>query len=196
MRHAVLALLVAAALLLAWRIRALATAGEELHERELAARGMAERILRAEEERRIRPPADAVRKPYDYLGTLVAERRIDGLAPVAGGDRERFVAGGYVFHVRLLNKLGRPLPRPPADGSDGGLGLDFELWAWPADAGDAALPLFFGSDAGYLLQGDNGAHAGLDARPEDVAVHPAREVERVPGGATDQWIVLKNIRDP
>jgi len=197
LRHVLLAVVVAASLLLAWRVRELAKSGRALHAREVAARAMAERILRAEESRRLDPPADARLKPYEFLGALVSERRIDGLEPVASAERDLWRAGGYLFHVRLLNRLGRPIPRRPADSqAEPGLGSDFELWAWPAERQDVVLALYFGSDAGFLLQGENGAHAGQDAHPEDAsATSPAREVERSESGATREWITLADIRD-
>jgi hypothetical protein len=195
LRHTVLALLAATALLLAWRIRALENAGRALHDKEVAARALAERILRAQEERRRNPPAGARIAPYEYLSALLEERRVGGLTPLPDRDRELFAAGGYVFHVRLLNKLQRPLSRRPDDpGSEPGLGNDFELWAWPADPADSVLALFFGSDAGFLLQGDNGVHAGPEARPESVLDNPARKVE-AQDGKTQEWIVVANFRD-
>jgi hypothetical protein len=196
LRHTILALLAAALLLIAWRVHALRDAGRELHRQEIAARGVAERILRAQRERRASPPPRATIAPYEYLSALVAEGRVDGLVPVdADPHRELFRAGAYLFHVRLLNRLGRPLPRRPADpAAEPGLGNDFELWAWPADPGAGVLPVLFASDAGYLLQGDNGSFAGPEARPEDVTPGPLQVLEaRSPRGATDQWIMLLHL---
>ncbi len=196
MRHVVLILVALLVAALAWRVRSFAKDGDGEHQREVAARQLAEQLLRAEEARRLTPPGDSAIAPYGFLANLVAERRVTGLVRVAATDRDLWSAGGYVFHVRLLNQLGRPLAAPPADpASEPGLGLKFELWAWPADAASTTLALFFGSQAGYLLQGDNGAHAGLDARPEDAfSESPLREVEQSRDGAGDQWITLVNIR--
>ena len=198
MRHTILALLAVSLLLIAWRVHALYSAGREIYLQEVAARGVAERILRAERERRSRPPPRAAIAPYEYLSTLVAEGRVDGLVPVVDPNRELFRSGAYLFHVRLLNRLGRPLPRRPADPSaEPELGNDFELWAWPAEPAAAVLPVLFASDAGYLLQGDNGTFAGPEARPEDVTPGPMQILDpvRAPRGATDQWIKLLQI-DP
>lgn len=194
MRHAILALIAAMALLLGWRVSSIGAAGRRLHDKEVAGRAMAEQILRAEIARQKSPPPGARIAPYEYLSTLVAERRVDGLEPVTVADRDCWRAGAYLFHVRLLNKLRRPLALPPADpGQEPELGQRFELWAWPADPEDVALALFFGSQSGYLLQGENGNAAGHDARPEDAGT-PMQKLS-AETGANDDWITLLNVRE-
>jgi hypothetical protein len=182
--------------LLAARVGCVRRDGLDRHAREVAARSQCERIMRALEARRLAPPAAARFAPYEYLSELVRERRLPELESRSEPERDVWSADGYLFHVRLLNRLGRPFPRPPADPAiEPGLGADYELWAWPEDEGDAVLALFFGSDAGYLLQGDVGAYAGLDARPETASNEsPAHEIASSGSGAAGRWVTIGNIR--
>jgi hypothetical protein len=198
MRHVVVVLILAAAAVLAWRIQATRAAGGAMHAREVAARAMADKILRAEEQRRLdlkklgasNPTGPTRYAPYEFLSGLVSEQRVDGLRAVAAGEREVFFADGYLFHVRLLNRLDRPLPRPSPELSlEPQLGEKFELWAWPADADDVSLAVFFGSQGMLLLQGENGSYAGVDARPEDV-VKPIKQIQN---GPNDTWIEVAEI---
>jgi len=191
-RHGMWLVVVGIAALIAWRVCAVVASGHDLHAIEVAARAKASEILRAELARAAAPPPDAAIAPYEFLATLVAEGRVSGLTRVAGGARDLWRAGDYLFHVRLLNKLDRPLLRPPDDlRAEPGLGLKFELWAWPAERHQTSLALFFASTSGFLLQGDNGLHAGTRARPEEGDASPVRDVEAAPGGAGKHWITLE-----
>lgn len=196
MRHGIVVLTLLVVALIAWRVRSVFASGHELHDLEVTARARAAEILRAELARAAEPPVAGTLHPYEFLETLVAEGRLHGFERVAGVERDLWRSGGYVFHVRLLNRLSRPIVRRPADlATEPGLGGDFELWAWPADPRWTTLALFFGSDAGWLLQGDNGSHAGERARPEDEEGRsPSAEVAASPRGAGDQWIVVETLR--
>jgi hypothetical protein len=197
MRHALLACIGIVVLGIAWRVHELFVAGGALHAKEVAARELASRILRAEIGRRDAPPASARFAPYDFLDALVAEGRVSGLERVAGADRELWRTRDYVFLIRLLNKFKRPFARPPTDGRpEPGLGADFELWAWPADPRDVALAQFFGSDAGFLLQGDNGSFAGPEARPEEASLASPLQQFGNERGADRDWITLESVREP
>lgn len=197
MRHGIVLLFCLLGLAIAWRVAAVFAAGDAMHQREVAARHLAAAIVRAEFERAGPAPAADSPRSYAFLSTLVAEGRLNGLTAVAGGERELYRAGGYFFHVRLLNPLRRPILRPPTDAaSEPGLGLDFELWAWPAERHETTLALFFGSDAGLLAQGDNGRFAGARARPEEVSPSPTRLLEDDPDGAGSRWIVVEQVRAP
>ncbi len=203
MRHTIVVLVALAVALLGWRIAAVVASGREQHAREVAARAIAERILRAQKERatgRSRAPGDDPIGPFAFLSTLVDEKRVDGLVRVAtSAERDLWRNDHYVFHIRLLNKLGRPLARrPERPEEEPGLGSEFELWAWPLDRKATSLALFFASDSGMLLQGDNGAFAGWRARPEDVSPLPPVTLERDPelDGAGDQWIVVADVDAP
>ena len=194
MRHAILVLIAAMALLLGWRVSSIGAAGRRLHEKEIAGRAMAEKILRAELARQQSPPPGARVAPYEYLSALVDERRIDGLERAVVADRDCWRAGAYLFHVRLLNKIGWPLAMPPAEpAKEPEFGQRFELWAWPAESADVALGLFFASQGGYLLQGENGKFAGPQARPDNGG-SPLQKLNEMTG-ANDDWIMLKKVRE-
>lgn len=206
MRHTIVVLVFVALALLGWRVAAVVASGHAQHAREVAARAVALRILAAEKERfaeRARgapaPGSDPL-GPYAFLATLVAEKRVAGLVQVAASEeRDLWRNDHYVFHVRLLNKLGRPLAkRPERPEEEPGLGAEFELWAWPLERRSTSLALFFASDSGMLLQGDNGAFAGWRARPEDVQELPPVTLEKDPelDGAGDQWIVVADVEAP
>ncbi len=184
--------------LLGVRIATVVASGAALHQSEVAGREMAQRIVVAELKRRADAPAGDPITPYAFLSTLVAEGRLTGLLPVAHGkERDLWRNESYVFHVRLLNKLGRPLTsRPERPELEPGLGANFELWAWPFDRKHTTLSLFFASDVGALLQGDNGVFAGIGARPEEVQPLPPRTLEKELDGAGKQWIVVSDHGAP
>ncbi|MSR47438.1 MAG: hypothetical protein EXS13_10300 [Planctomycetes bacterium] len=196
MRHGIQILFAALVIAIVWRVAAVAAQGRAQHEREVRARSLAERILEAQFERAGKEPKSGTPRSFAFLGRLVDEGRLLGLERVVASERDLWRAGDYLFHVRLLNQLDRPIVREPADpSSEPGLGLEFELWAWPADQHSTSLALFFGSDAGNLLQGDNGTHAGLRARPEDGSPSPQNLLlEEVPDGANSTWIVVRQWR--
>ena len=194
MRHLLLALIAAAGLACAVRIRMLLSAGLELHSLEVAARARCESILRAEEQRRLAPPAKARFAPHEFLSALIDEGRLADFERVEGGGRELYRCGGYLFHVRLKNRLGRPIAAPPA-APEPGIGLDFELWAWPADPEETTAALFYGSQAGFLIQGDNGRFGGVEACPEEgAAQNPLRQIDAAPNESSDRWVKVASIR--
>jgi hypothetical protein len=177
-RHAILLPIALVAAVLAWRVTMLVERGRSLHARELAARSVMESILRAEEERRLHPvsggpeankaPAAADGQIYGYLSDLIAEGRLSGLTPAPDSRIERYRAGGYYFHVSLLNKDKRPIRLPPRDrASEPRLGIRFEAWGWPADPADSQLVLYFASTSGTLLQGENGTGSATGDFPGD-----------------------------
>jgi hypothetical protein len=194
-RQGIVVVAASLALALLWRVQSTFSAGTASHRSELAARELATSILKAEIERAGPAPEADGDRCYAFLSTLVAEGRVRGLERVEAGEREVWRGGDYLFHVRLLNPLRRPILAPPADaGAEPGLGLDFELWAWPAERRATTLALFFGSDAGFLLQGDNGLHAGLRARPESADPPPSRLLENSPAGANSRWVAVAQVR--
>ncbi|MBM4014641.1 MAG: hypothetical protein FJ293_06730 [Planctomycetes bacterium] len=195
MRRGIVVVALLLVLTLLWRVQTVFSTGAAAHRSEQAARELAGAILRAQFDRAGAAPSADTARSYAFLATLVAEGRIRGLEPVAGGERDLWRGGDYLFHVRLLNPLQRPILAPPADAAaEPGLGLDFELWAWPAERRATTGALFFASDAGYLLQGDNGLHAGVRARPESVDPPPSRLLESAPGGANQRWVAVAQWR--
>ncbi len=195
MRQGIVVVALLLVLTLLWRVQSVFSAGAASHRSEQAARELATVILRAELERAGGAPTADSDRCYGFLATLVAEGRVRGLERVEAGERDVWRGGDYLFHVRLLNPLQRPILAPPADvAAEPGLGLDFELWAWPAERRATTRALFFASDAGYLLQGDNGVHAGLRARPESSDPPPSRLLESAPGGANGRWVAVAQLR--
>jgi hypothetical protein len=195
-RHAILIPIALVAAVLAWRVTALVDRGRSLHGTELAARATMESILRAEEERRVHPASNptstsgANSQIYGYLSELIAEGRLTGLTPVPDSRIERYRAGGYYFHVSLLNKLGHPFRTAPPDRSaDLRFGARFEAWGWPADPADSQLVIYFGSTSGTLLQGENGSAIGAGDFPGDAfaAESPLQQHERE-GDRDTRWI--------
>jgi hypothetical protein len=193
MRHTLVVAIVAAALLIAWRVRSVLLDGRRLHEVELAGRATAESIQDAEESlRRAKAGTSGANTPYEFLAQLVAEGRVHGLERVADSERDVWRGGGYLFHVVLPNQLGRPIGKAPSDPtSEPGLGGTFQLWAWPADRDEPVLALYFANSSGYLLQGDNGSFAGLDARPEEAGASPVQQLDTKV--ANSQWIALRRV---
>jgi len=198
LRHAILIPIALVAALIAWRIGREVEAGRARRAKEVAARAVMESILRAEEERRLHPPAVSNGAIYGYLSELVAEGRLPGLTPLADPRVEIFRAGDYLFHVSLLTRLNRPLRLPPPDrAAEPRFGARFEAWAWPAEPGDSQLVLYFASTGGTLLQGENGIAAGPGDFPGDrfSSENPLQEHER--GGARDtRWIEVFALTRP
>lgn len=194
MRHASWIACLVVALLVGVRVAALRREGEALRADEVAARAVVERIFAAEIGRSRAPPAGDPIGPFAFLSTLVAEGRLAGLAPVAAaGERDVWRAGDYLFLVRLLTPLGRPLARRPDDPSrEQRLGSDFELWAWPVNRSKSSLALYFASDAGQLYQGDNGRFAGPSAHPES-GDPPSKRLQTDPDLADDDWIAVASL---
>ena len=193
MRHAILVPIALVAALIAWRIGGQLEAGRVRRAKEVAAREVMESILRAEEERRLHPPAGANGPNgaiYAYLSGLLAEGRLQGLSPVADPRLEIYRAGDYFFHVSLLTRLNRPLRVPTDPGaSEPRFGARFEAWAWPAEPGDSQLVLYFASTGGTLLQGENGMSAGPGDFPGDrfSSENPLQQHERA-GGRDTRWL--------
>lgn len=194
MRHAILLPIACVATILAWRVVAMVDRGRSLHQTELAARDTMVAILRAEEERRLHPASaaagDASASIYGYLSELIAEGRLTGLTPVPDSRIERYRAGGYFFHVSLLNKHNRAFRLPPADrAAEPRFGARFEAWGWPADPSDSQLVLYFGSTSGTLLQGENGTGSTTGDFPGDAftAESPLQQHERE-GERDTRWI--------
>jgi hypothetical protein len=193
-RHAILLPIALVAALLVWRIAALVDRGRSLHETELAAREMMIAILRAEEERRLHPASgaagDAAAPIYGYVSELIAEGRLTGLTAVPDSRLERYRAGGYFFHVSLLNKHNRAFRLPPADrAAEPRFGARFEAWGWPADPSDSQLVLYFASTSGALLQGENGSGSATSDFPGDAFTteSPLQQHERQ-GDRDTRWI--------
>jgi hypothetical protein len=196
-RHAILLPIALVVALLAWRVSALIGSGRSLHATELAARDTMVAILRAEEERRLHPagaPAgasgDAAAPIYGYLSELIAEGRLTGLTSVPDSRIERYRAGGYFFHVSLLNKHNRAFRLPPANrAAEPRFGARFEAWGWPADPADSQLVLYFGSTSGTLLQGENGSGGSTGDFPGDsfTSESPLQQHERE-GERDTRWI--------
>jgi hypothetical protein len=193
-RHAILLPIACVATILAWRVVAMVDRGRSLHQTELAARDTMVAILRAEEERRLHPASaaagDASASIYGYLSELIAEGRLTGLTPVPDSRIERYRAGGYFFHVSLLNKHNRAFRLPPADrAAEPRFGARFEAWGWPADPSDSQLVLYFGSTSGTLLQGENGTGSTTGDFPGDAftAESPLQQHERE-GERDTRWI--------
>jgi hypothetical protein len=193
-RHAILLPIACVATILAWRVVAMVDRGRSLHQTELAARDTMVAILRAEEERRLHPASaaagDASASIYGYLSELIAEGRLTGLTPVPDSRIERYRAGGYFFHVSLLNKHNRAFRLPPADrAAEPRFGARFEAWGWPADPSDSQLVLYFGSTSGTLLQGENGTGGTTGDFPGDAftAESPLQQHERE-GERDTRWI--------
>lgn len=205
MRHAILLPIALVAAVLAWRVEALIDRGRSLHATELAARAVMESILRAEEERRLHPPAGGSSRGnssaaptdqiYGYLSDLIAEGRLSGLTPVPDSRIERYRAGGYCFHVSLLNKDKRPIRLPPTDrATEPRLGVRFEAWGWPADPGDSQLVIYFASTSGTLLQGENGTGSTTGDFPGDgfTTESPLQQHER-DGERDMRWIEVYEL---
>ncbi len=201
MRHAILIPIALVAVLVAWRIGLQVDAGRTRRAKEVAARSMMESILRAEEERRLHPPAAASGPNgaiYGYLSELVAEGRLTGLAPQPDPRVEIYRAGDYLFHVSLLTKLNRPFRLPPQDrSSEPRFGARFEAWAWPAEPGDSQLVLYFASTGGTLLQGENGVAAGAGDFPGDrfSSESPLQQHERA-GARDTRWLEVFALSRP
>lgn len=206
MRHAILLPITCVAAILAWRIVAMVDRGHSLHQTELAARDTMVAILKAEEERRLHPESgtgsgagsgaagaaagDPSASIYGYLSELIAEGRLTGLVPAPDSRIERYRAGGYFFHVSLLNKHNRAFRLPPADrAAEPRFGARFEAWGWPADPSDSQLVLYFGSTSGTLLQGENGSGSTTGDFPGDAftAESPLQQHERE-GERDTRWI--------
>ena len=198
MRHTILIPIALVVALVAWRIGRQVDAGRVQRAKEIAARGVMEAILRAEEDRRVHPPAASNGAIYGFLSELVAEGRIGGLVAQPDPRVEIYRAGDYYFHVSLMTKLNRPLRLPPEDRSaEPRLGTRFEAWAWPAEAGDSQLVLYFASTGGTLLQGENGVAAGPGEFPGDRfnSESPLQQHERA--GASDKvWLEVFALTRP
>ncbi|HET6163201.1 MAG TPA: hypothetical protein VFG37_06005 [Planctomycetota bacterium] len=190
MRYAILVPIALVAALIAWRIGGQLEAGRVRRAKEVAAREVMESILRAEEERRLHPPAGANGAIYAYLSGLLSEGRLQGLSPVSDPRLEIYRAGDYCFHVSLLTRLNRPLRVPSDPGTaEPRFGARFEAWAWPAEPGDSQLVLYFASTGGTLLQGENGMSAGPGDFPGDrfSSENPLQQHERA-GGRDTRWL--------
>ena len=193
MRHAILLPIAFVVALLAWRVGALVGSGRSLHATELAARDTMVAILRAEEERRLHPAGatgDAAAPIYGYLSELIAEGRLTGLTPVADSRIERYRAGGYFFHVSLLNKHNRAFRLPPPDrAAEPRFGARFEAWGWPADPSESQLVLYFASTSGTLLQGENGSGSTSGDFPGDAFTSESPLQQHEHDGERDtRWI--------
>jgi len=189
LRHAILIPIALAAALIAWRIRVEVETGRARRAKEVAARSVMESILRAEEARRLHPPASANDAIYGYLSELIAEGRLTGLTSIADPRVEIYRAGDYLFHVSLLTRLNRPLRVPQGSAAEPRFGARFEAWAWPAEPGDSQLVLYFASTGGTLLQGENGVASGPGDFPGDrfTAENPVQQHERA-GARDTRWL--------
>ena len=165
-------------LIVSWLVRT----GNELRVAEIEAQAALAEILQAQ--------YAAVRDPssggtYLSLKELVEREALRGFEVV---DDESGSAihqrGEYLFQVTL---------RPPAleDGARAGLGARFEAWAWPANPERRTAVLLWTSNAGFLLQGENGVAAGPGRLPP-AGSNPLREMTRAAAieGMKSRWIVL------
>jgi len=197
LRHTILIPIALVVALVAWRIGRQVDAGRAQRTKEIAARGVMEAILRAEEDRRVHPPAASNGAIYGFLSELVAEGRLGGLVAQPDPRVEIYRAGDYFFHVSLMTKLNRPLRRPEDRATEPRSGTRFEAWAWPAEAGDSQLVLYFASTGGTLLQGENGVAAGPGEFPGDRfnSESPLQQHERA--GASDKvWLEVFALTRP
>jgi hypothetical protein len=176
---AVLVLLVAAAL-------RTVREGAELRALEVSAAEQMERILRAEERhRQIESPPEPL---YATLPQLVEEGLLSGFSST---DRPTVLEhSGYYFQVTLL-------PAPNAAGRIPRLGQRYHAWGWPKDRRHIALALLYGSNAGYVIQGENGETVGPNPSFPESPIQ-ALEGEQGKGAHSPslRWTVLENIRDP
>jgi hypothetical protein len=127
-----------------------------------------EAILRAEEDRRVHPPAASNGAIYGFLSELVAEGRLGGL--VAQPDPRVEIYRG--FGAQLAGQVASDLNyyRAVAAGlleARAILGsVAVPAWAWPAEAGDSQLVLYFANTGGTLLRGET-ASPPAPASPDD-----------------------------
>ena len=162
--------------------------GAEMRGHERRAAANVEDIMLAQEEFRLARgnPKDGV--IYSDMPALIDQQSLMGFTKTV--EENTYAKDGYLFRVAVL-----PSAQPGSQGPR--LGQRYQLWAWPQDERHISMVLYFGSSAGFLIQGENGEAAGVQAAlPHD---KPIQELDRSGDkrvGAALRWTVLKNIRDP
>ena len=197
MRHTLPLLLVLIAGGFAWYLTRVIGAGDCLRDAEQDASQRLELLMRAQEQWRSRVDRDPESPPYANLQTLIERGDLPGFTLASEfqrtGATEVARAGDYFFEMSLK-------PGSGSDGTTPKIGGRYQVWAWPAIEGRISSLLFWGSNAGYLIQGENGQVAGAGAPP--YGAQPLREVtesrERAALGrvAPERWVVLLDIREP
>lgn len=139
--------------------------GAELRAQERGASQTLLEIMLAQEQRRLevedKAPDGTPARLYEGLGELLESGRVDNLQRVADPTgRELFVRDGYLIQLVLQDEFGVAGSNQGESIMGGRVGQRYVVWAWPADEKNVFQVLYFGSNAGFLIQRENGTIAG------------------------------------
>ncbi len=178
MRNAVPVILILVMAAFTAFVVSMGTTGAELRKKEQRAARVVEQMMLAQEAWRAQRSDDSV-PAFAPAAELLSE--IDAeLELVDDTDSSAILCTNeYVFQWKLLSGDDPSLPKNAQR---------YEIWAWPLDPEDRRLVLFYASNAGYLIQGENGEAAGLSERPPDA--QPLRELGQDASLVSRRWTIL------
>ena len=125
-------------------------------------------IMQAQEQRRLQlgdPAPAGTRAPlYVELGELLASGAVKNLQRVDDpSGRDLFLRDGYLIQLVLQDEYGVAASDDGESITGSPIGQRYVVWAWPAEANNVFQVLYFGSNAGFLIQCENGTIAGSRA---------------------------------
>jgi len=133
---------------------------------------------------------------YESLDRMQIQKRVQGFEKVPSeyaleSGQVVFRKGDYLFLMVLREEAGicavDTLTRP------GCVCTRYDLWVWPASKGSIANVMYFASNAGFLIQVENGEHSGLE-HPPTRQMNPLREIQRAGQERCPGVIALLQIR--
>ena len=165
--------------------------GRELRRLEVQARTVLEELLQAETEHWRQQQVDGQETSrFAFLEEMVERSGRPALASLQAvqepGSPDLFRTDGYLVRLTLLDEWGARFTHR-TDENDGLRLSRFEVWVWPERAIHSSLVLYYGNNAGYVVQGENGLWWGPGAA---LPPNPLRDLEEDPSQA-QRWSILE-----